>query len=225
MRTLLPTCLALLLAITPLPAEEPVPPAPAGHVLDQANVMLPEAAAKLSEQLVAAKRGASVNVYLVTIRSLGTTYTKQNERLVEFGNKLAANWLNALRGAVVAFDDESGLVTVVYSKDAKETFSELELDQTMTAPLAVIQRGGEKRDKILDRDKLERTTTLVVDTFTAFENKAHRRQLKLWVLFGGVAVVVLVSIGFELLLASGRRKEDPVGSNAASQEANPPNKA
>src|SRR5205814_333727 len=108
-------------------------------------------------------------------------------------------------GALIAFDDESGLLSVAWSKEAERQYSALELDLALSEPLLEMRRGGADRQKNLDREKLDRATKIVLDGMIYFHNRAASRARKLWLVGGGLAGVLLIGAGIEILLVLAKK--------------------
>ena len=165
-------------------AKEDIPPIPASHILDLGNVFLPETAKRLSAELTDAQE-KGVGVYVVTIPSLKVLPSKQSERLEKLANDYATAWLPKQPGAVLLFDDEGGLMTVVTSKRAEERFSSFILEMEFRQALAKIPPAS------ISREKLQRSATIVAETLSKLEinaAKAERRQWLSNLLMGLLAV-------------------------------------
>ncbi len=165
-------------------AKEDIPPIPASHILDLGNVFLPETAKRLSAELTDAQE-KGVGVYVVTIPSLKVLPSKQSERLEKLANEYATAWLPKQPGAVLLFDDEGGLMTVVTSKRAEERFSSFILEMEFRQALAKIPPAS------ISREKLQRSATIVAETLSKLEinaAKAERRQWLSNLLMGLLAV-------------------------------------
>jgi len=164
--------------------KEDIPPIPASHVLDLGNVFLPETSKRLSAELADAQE-KGVGVYVVTIPSLKVLPSKQSERLEKLANEYATAWLPKQPGAVLLFDDEGGLMTVVTSKRAEERFSSFILEMEFRQALAKIPPAA------ISREKLQRSATIVAETLSKLEinaAKAERRQWLSNLLMGLLAV-------------------------------------
>jgi hypothetical protein len=170
--------------------ESPLFPAPADLVLDRGDVFQPEAVARLRSMLQAA-RAKGVTVYLLTIPSLGVLPSKQQEKLEALGQRYTKNWLPSTSGAVIVFDDESGLMNVGLSDEASLRFSDVALQFELGKPIEDAQKSG------LSRDKLEKVATIAVQIMTGMEAKyqqERKRQIVVNCLMGVLAVVGLVLI-------------------------------
>jgi len=164
--------------------KEDVPPIPPSHILDLGNVFLPETSKRLSAELADAQE-KGVGVYVVTIPSLKVLPSKQSERLEKLANEYATAWLPKQPGAVLLFDDEGGLMTVVTSKRAEERFSSFILEMEFRQALAKIPPAA------ISREKLQRSATIVAETLSKLEinaAKAERRQWLSNLLMGLLAV-------------------------------------
>lgn len=185
---------AIALAASPgARADEPLPPVPASHVLDQADVILPDTEARLSTRLVAAQ-AQKVWVYVVTIPSLKVLPSKQAERLEKLANDYCTAWTPDRIGALLLFDDEGGLMTVVTSKEAEKRFSSFLLEKEFREGLAKIPPSA------ISREKLERSAWIVVETLSRIEAeaaKSDRRQL-----IGNLVMGALALLGIGLAIFS-----------------------
>ena len=184
-------------------ADDPLPPAPASHILDQADVILPDVEARLSARLVAA-RAQHVWIYVATIPSLKVLPSKQSERLEKLANEYCAKWIPNNVGAVLLFDDEGGLMTVVTSKKAEERFTSFRLEKEFREGLAKIPPSS------ISREKLERSGWIIVETLSRLEVEAAKndhRQLIGNIIMG---VFALVGIGLAIFSAISDSKPAPV---------------
>ena len=202
--------------VTGLPAAppEPVPLAPAGFILDQANVLLPEAAARLSARLTAAS-AADVHIYVVTFRTLGVAPSKQEEKLNARAKDFMKAWAPQKVGAMVVFDDEGGLMTVYPSPATEKRFTTFAVESAMREPLIAIQQSG------LARDKLERSAEVVADTHVPLQTKwiaDTRRQRTSNLIMGAVA---LLGIGLAIYSAIAKPKAPALPSPRGDSEPPP----
>jgi uncharacterized membrane protein YgcG len=178
------------ICFTPFPAhtaDEPLLPRPQTHVLDQANVLLPEIAANLSAEFTKASQENSLNIYLLTIPNLKASSVDRKAALENVADQYAGAWIQGT-GALILFDDQSGLVSVAYSTEAKQLYSEVALDTQLREPLQAAQTSG------LTREKLDRASRSVL---RAMEKLKHETVLKT----PGEHPVVKFIGGFLLLLA------------------------
>ena len=100
---------------TPAPAPastapEEVPPKPPSHILDDLHVLRPDMTADLSARLTAAAREKDVHVFLITVQR------RKHEDLEKLAARLTKTWTKGLIGAVVAFDDDTGSMTIATSE-------------------------------------------------------------------------------------------------------------
>ena len=187
-------CGLMLAGLPGARADAPLPPAPASHILDQADVILPDVEARLSARLLAA-RTQDVWVYVATIPSLKVLPSKQAERLEKLANEYCAAWTPGRVGALLLFDDEGGLMTVVTSKEAEKRFTAFLLEKEFREALAKIPPSA------ISREKLERSGWIVVETLCRLEAeaaKSDRRQLIGNLIMGALA---LVGIGLAIFSA------------------------
>ena len=199
----------------PVAPPEPVPPAPAGFVLDQAHVLLPEAAARLSARLTAAS-ASDVRVYVVTVTSLHVQASKQSERLQERAREYANAWLSGKAGAIVLFDDEGGLLTLELTKETDRRFTNFAVEAKVKNAMDVTHQSG------LARDKLELTANVVAATLTRYQadyDKATQRQRTANLIMGGVA---LLGLALALYSALTKPKAQADMSGQPTMESKPP---
>ena len=168
--------------------KEDIPPIPASHILDLGNVFLPETAKLLSRDLTAAQE-KGVGVYVVTIPSLKVLPSKQSERLEKLANDYAAAWLPKQPGAVLLFDDEGGLMTVVTSKEAEQRFSSFILEMEFRQALAKIPPAA------ISREKLQRSATIVAETLSRLEVDAAKAERRQWLSNLLMGLLALVGVG------------------------------
>ena len=196
----------------PAVAHDPVPPAPAALVLDQAKVFQPEAAARLSARLAAA-RAADVHVYVATLRTLGVPASKQQDKLQTLAKDFAKAWSPEKVGAVLIFDDEGGLLAVELTPEADRRFAGFAVEAALKEPLSKIQESG------LARDKLEQSAYLVTDTLVPLQAKwakdTHRQHI------GNLIIGTIALLGVGLALFSALSKPTAASGKPAADN-NPP---
>ena len=196
--------------------REPIPPAPAGHILDQAQVFLPEAATRLGARLAAAK-AVEVQIYVVTVRSLKVPSSKQLARLQSLAKDYSAAWLSHDVGAIILFDDESGLVTLELSKETDKRYVGFAVEEELKRPLGEAAKIG------LARDKVERFAEVTVEVLTrlqtTFLKEAHR-QLIGNLIMGAIA---LLGVGLAVFSALDQPKAatDVATGEPTVQDATP----
>ena len=170
-----------------------IPPAPASHVLDQADVILPDVEAKMSARLLAA-RLQSAAVYVVTVSSLRVPPSQQAEALEKLAGKYCAAWSPKQVGALLLFDDEGGLMTVVTSKEAEERFTAFLLEKEFREGLAKIPGD------VISRVKLERSGIIVADTLARLQSEAAKGDRTK--LIGNLVMGLLAVLGIGLAILS-----------------------
>ena len=170
-----------------------IPPAPASHVLDQADVILPDVEAKMSARLLAA-RLQGVAVYVVTVSSLRVPPSQQAEALEKLAGKYCAAWSPKQVGALLLFDDEGGLMTVVTSKEAEERFTAFLLEKEFREGLAKIPGD------VISRVKLERSGIIVADTLARLQSEAAKGDRTK--LIGNIVMGLLAVLGIGLAILS-----------------------
>lgn len=179
--------------------HEPVPPPPAGFILDQAQVFLPEAATRLSTRLTAA-RASEVYIYVVTFRSLGVAKSKQEERLHARAKDFTQAWLPGKVGALLLFDDEGGLMAVDLTPETDRRFTSFAVEDSLRDPIHSIQQSG------LARDKLEHAATTLADILVPLQDKwvaaTHSHRLSNFIM----GAVALLGLGLAVFSASAKPK-------------------
>ena len=199
----------------PAPPHEPVPPAPAGQILDQAHVLLPEIAARLSAKLASA-RALDVHVYVVTVSSLRVPSSKQLERLEEIAKDYSDTWNKRTIGAVILFDDESGLITLELSKPTSERFTTFAVEDVLRTPLGEAQKSG------LARDKIERFGEITAVALSRLQEdylkETHRARIGNLIM-GGIA---LLGIGLTIFSAVAKSNGPAVAASSPSINHQPP---
>ena len=179
----LPAALVLLSASAPLRGIPALPERPASHVLDQARILTPEAVARLTTALQTAARDSSVEVYVMTVHAI------EKDQLNPMGEALTRAWTKGAIGAVLLFDDQTGMVTIGTSEETDQKFSSLVLNMVLRDPLLAGRLKG------LSPAKLERAALAVSEGLQALNAEATRKTRRR--LFENCAV------GFFLLLAIG----------------------
>lgn len=170
-------------------AELVLPPAPAGFILDQGHVLLPEHAAALSQRLRAAAAERDIWVYVVTLPSLGVPPSKQRERLVNLGDFYRDGWLGGRVGVVLLFDDESGNAMVAASDEANRQFPPLQRNMLLEARLRLIQRES------LLRDKVEKTALAVIDVISRMQDEERRNKRRDRLVYLAMAIIATAGVG------------------------------
>ncbi|KAB2645526.1 MAG: hypothetical protein DVB27_09895 [Verrucomicrobia bacterium] len=170
-----------------------IPPAPASHVLDQADVILPDVEVKMSARLLAA-RLQGVAVYVATVSSLRVPPSQQAEALEKLAGKYCAAWNPKQVGALLLFDDEGGLMTVVTSKEAEERFTAFLLEKEFREGLAKIPGD------VISRVKLERSGIIVADTLARLQSEAAKGDRTKRI--GNLVMGLLAVLGIGLAILS-----------------------
>ena len=199
-------------SIIPPAPHDPVPPAPAGLILDQAQVLRPEAAARLTARLDAA-RAADVHVYVVTFRTLGVPPSKQEDKLHTLAKDFAKAWTPKKVGAILLFDDEGGLMAVEFSPETDSRFAGFAVEAALKEPLTKIQETG------LAREKLEQSAYVVADALVPLQAKwlkdTHRQHIASLI----IGTVALLGIGLAIVSALGK---PAAASGQPAANNNPP---
>lgn len=201
----------------PLVDELPMLPTPAGMLLDEANVFQPAKAAELAAVLQGA-RDRDVWVYVLTVPTLRVTASQQRAALEALAKRYVKAWLPAKSGAMILFDDESGLVTIEMSAEATRRFSEILLQIEMVEPVGKAQLEG------LSREKLEKVSRVVADVLSRLQAK-HREEIRRQRVANTI-MAVLALFGVALLIrsatAAGQKPEPAVDEVEADVSSRPP---
>lgn len=181
--------------------HEPVPPAPAGFVLDQAHTLLPAAAADMSARLTTAA-AADVHIYVVTVKSLGVPASQQRDRVSKRAKEYAAGWLGDKVGAILLFDDEGGLMSIELSKGTDLRFTIFAVEAEMKAALSQIS------ERELARDKIVLTSQIVTDALfkrqSVYVKGTHRQHIANLIMGG----ITLLGIGLAIYSALSKPKAE-----------------
>lgn len=193
------------------PADEPLLPVPPGPLLDQAQVLQPDGAARLSALLTAA-RAQDVWIYVLTVPSLGVLPSRQREKLESLAKQYVTAWTPETVGAVLIFDGEGGLMSVETSAEAARRFSDVALQIGLREPLEKIQHEG------LSRDKLERSAKAMADALCRLQAQSrdeNRRQRTTNLIMAGIA---LLGLALALWSATSGSKRNAVKRVAFEQK-------
>jgi hypothetical protein len=166
---------------------------PSGSILDQADVFQPGAVARIQASLQVA-REKNVKVYILTLPSLKVVGSKQQEELERLAKLYADAWIQDEAGAIVIFDDESGLMSLEPSPEAIRRFSDVGIHFKLTGALQSLHTSG------LSRDKLERAATVAAEVLVEMEiqyEKDRRRQIMV-----NIVMAILVLVGGALVVRS-----------------------
>ena len=199
----------------PAPAHDPIPAAPAGLILDQAHVLLPEIADRLGARLVKALP-LDVHVYVVTTPTLNIAASKQLDRIQELATAYSRAWNKRTVGAIILFDDESGLITVDLSKTTNDRFTSFAVEDALRAPLGEAQSSGLAREKI---ERFGEATVTVLSKMQADYLKEQHRALVGNLIIGSVA---LVGLGLAVFSAASKPKKPSAAPSSVEAESKTP---
>ena len=146
------------------------PPAPAGMILDQAHVLLPERATWLSQRLRAAAEERSIRVYVVTLQSLGVAPSVQKERLANLAHFYSDAWLGKSVGVMLLVDDESGAAIIVATDETNRVYPPFQRNILLDEPLRLVQR------ETLLRDKVEQTALAIVEVLRRLQDEDRAKE-------------------------------------------------
>ncbi|MEI8106816.1 MAG: TPM domain-containing protein [Verrucomicrobiota bacterium] len=168
------------------------PPPPPGMILDQAKVMLPEATVLLSKKLRAAATERGILVYIVTVRSLEVSSSKQRERLANLSHFYRDDWLDKRVGVLFLIDDESGNAMLAASELANKDFPPLQRNILLEKPLSLANQEP------LLRDKIEKTALAVIQVISKMQDDdrqtARREKFTDWTMVAFTASCLLAII-------------------------------
>jgi hypothetical protein len=201
-RALFTLLIFCLLASAPLRGAAPISAPPQNHIQDSAHVLLPEAAARVSRELVDKAQTGSTYIYVVTVASLNVLPSLQKDRLETVAREYGQAWLADKVGAIILFDDEGGLMTVAPSAATEQKFTSLEIELALGHPLREAQREG------LSRDKLERAAFAVSQVLGDFQARALRDEKRQRVANITMAVIALLGVALAVWSALAPSKPD-----------------
>ena len=198
-----------------VPEEEPLLPVPAGPILDQAGVLRPDAVARLTAALSAA-RTQDVWVYVLTVPSLRVLPSKQKEKLEALAKRYIDAWAPRTVGAILLFDDEGGLMSLQTSKEAEDRFSAVAIQ------IGIEERLVKLRTEGLAREKLEQMALIATDALGQLQSQYvadSARQRRTNLLMGGLA---LIGVGLAVWSALAGSKPSAPATDAPDPEKIPP---
>lgn len=161
-----------------------IPPQPSGHILDTAHFLQPESLKRLESNLGAEAQAHGVDVYLLTIPSI------QKGAFDAFTRQVTEVWTKDRFGAVIVFDDGTGLVSIQQSEQVTKRFYEFELSLLLKDAMTT-----EKRPR-LSRAGLEHTTVAVKTALHELKTRANQEERKSLItrlslgIFGFLAVLL-----------------------------------
>lgn len=160
----------------------PIPPRPQQPVLDNAHFLSAEMLRAMNDSLSADARDFGLHVYVLTVPSL------PKKTLESFTQRVAAEWTKGLFGAVIVFDDGTGIVAIEKSEAVSKRFYEFEI----TALLKDSMRS-DKRPR-LSRDGLKHTTTSMSNALKELKLRADREDTESFYTKIGVAGFAIMAI-------------------------------
>lgn len=129
--------------------------------------------------------------------------------------RYANAWLPNSPGAVIVFDDETGLMSMEASKEAIRRFSEVSMHFKLTDAF------GHSHESGLSRERLEKAALATADVLTDLEaqyERERRRQMVANIIMGILAVagvilairsVVAAGVGDKLIVEDEANKPPP----------------
>ena len=186
-----------------LSPDIPIPPRPSEPVLDNAHFLGSEALKNLNDTLSAAARDHGVHVFVLIVPSL----PKNN--LAPFTKRVTQEWTKGLFGAVLVFDDGTGVLAIEKSEEFSKRFYEFELT-------TLIKEGTKvgKRPR-LSREGLQYTARTVADSLRDLKARADREDRNALYTRMGVALFLIVTIA---LLAIPYFRRPPATGTAGETE-------
>ena len=188
--------LTLMLGMSRLCAALEVPARPADYLADAAGVFPPEATRRLLDSLKSCANEHDVQVYVMTVPTLKVMPSRAEATLEELCASSVEKWTRDQVGAVVSFDDETGLATLRPSDEAERVLSSVALNIVFKDPRV---QSGKKR---VTPEKLEAITMVLVSELSDLKMKMKReaqRQQTMRAVFLCVLTVALLAGGARLL--------------------------
>jgi hypothetical protein len=205
----LPVVLALVLAGTAPAQEMPLPPKPAGHLLDQAEVFTPEQRARISAALTKASREDGVEVYVLTLHAV------PKGQLQYLGADVTRAWTANAVGGTLVFEDQFGNVSVGTSDEADRRFTTLVINMVMREPLMMGRKKG------ISPEKLEHAAYSVVASLKSLVDKERNERHGKWITNTVMAIVVIVAGTVIGMVSWSRRKREVAEAEAPTGEKIP----
>lgn len=197
------------------PVRDTIPPKPASYILDRGNVLLPEHAARL-HTFLESSAALGVQVYVITLPTLGVEHSKRVDRLQDLAKHYSDAWTSHTVGAVILFDDETGLITVDFSKQTSERFNSLALEGELKEALNEAQKIG------LARDKIESMTVIVAEGLGKFQKRdlvsSHHQRIASFIM----GSICLLGLGLAIFSITGKPKGSPATPLKTEVENNSP---
>ena len=159
-----------------------IPPRPAGHVLDTAHFLTPETLQSLEASLSREAVDYGVEIYLLTVPTVA------KNTLEPFTQAVTREWTKDLFGAVLVFDDRTGLVSIEQSDVVKKRFYEFELSRLLRETAS-----SAKRPK-LSRAGLEHTTLAVKGALHELKMRANREDRNTLLTRVGLCVLGILAV-------------------------------
>jgi hypothetical protein len=181
-------------------------------VADQANVFQSEAVARLETALNSARQ-QNVYVYVVTVPSLKVASAKQQEELEKLAQHYVTAWIGNRPGALLIFDDQSGLMSMETSAEARRRYSEVSIHFKLTDALRHVAESG------ISRDKLERAALTTADVLVDLEKQYQQERRRKMV--ANTIMAILALVGVFLAIRSAMRDdkvEKAIVAEAAEDE-------
>ena len=200
---------ALLLSRALLAEDLSFPPAPASHVLDEAKVLQPEQIARLSAALLQAARDDDMQVYVATL------YAVDKAKMAATGDAVTKAWTPGVVGAVLLFENQTGLVSIGTSTETDARFSELELNIVLRQPLMAGRKQG------ISPDKLEKAAYAVIEALHKLQSKARRERRWKWITNLGMLALLGVAGTIVWVSAANKRKPDAPAETPAAEPPPP----
>ena len=181
----------------------PVPPRPSDFVLDSARFLGEETRRNLIESLSKEAKDHGVSVYLLTVPSL------PKNGIGPFTKRVAEEWTKDLFGAVVVFDDGTGLVSIERSELVSKRFYEFEFAAILRESMRLGKRPRLSRDGLFHTMK---SVSAALSELKLRANKEDRDSLYTKIAAGSLALLAVLTIGV-LQHFRYRSEKDPVAAS------------
>ena len=159
-----------------------IPPRPTGQVLDTALFLTPEMKQSLETALSQEARENGIYIYVLTVPSL------EKNTIDPFTSQIAEAWTKGLFGAVIVFDDGTGLVSIQLSDIVGNRFYDFEISNLLRDSMNLKKRPR------LSRAGLEYTAISVKNVLHELKTRADQKDHgSLW-RKAGLGIVGLIGV-------------------------------
>lgn len=141
-----------------------IPKRPEGRILDLAHFLPEDVRKRLDEELQQESRTNGADVYVLVVPSLA------KDTLAPFTKQVSDAWMKDLFGAVIVFDDATGVLSIEESEKLTKNFYEFELARLLHDSMAPSKRPR------LSRAGLEHTIVAVKDAVRELKGRADKAE-------------------------------------------------